>query len=79
MITDSCVGGGGLAVAAVRAAGTAPEARRWVLQDIDPFAVAIAGVAMSVHGIPWVELSCTDALGTPQPQEQFSQPELAIA
>ena len=83
VITDPCVGGGGLAVAAVRAmraAGTAPEARRWILQDVDPFAVAIAGVAMSVHGIPWVELSCSDTLGTPHPREKhFSQPELAIA
>ena len=83
VITDPCVGGGGLVVAAVRAmraAGTAPEARRWILQDIDPFAVTIAGVAMSIHGIPWVELSCSDTLGTPHPREkQFSQPELAIA
>ena len=83
VITDPCVGGGGLVVAAVRAmraAGTAPEARRWILQDVDPFAVAIAGVAMSIHGIPWVELSCSDTLGTPHPREkQFSQPELAIA
>lgn len=64
-IHEPCVGGGGLVVAAVRAlraAGKAPELRRWVLQDIDPMAVAICGVAMSIHGMVDVQLMCTNAL-----------------
>lgn len=64
-VHEPCVGGGGMVVAAVRAlraAGKAPELRRWVLQDIDPTAVAIAGIAMSIHGIPNVRLVCGNAL-----------------
>lgn len=64
-ILDACCGGGGLAVAAVRhlrASGKVPELRQWVLQDIDPYAVAIAGIAMSIHGIRTVRLTCADSL-----------------
>lgn len=64
-ILEPCCGGGGLVIAAVRAmraAGKAPEMRRWVLQDIDPTAVAVAGIAMSIHGIPNVELHCGNTL-----------------
>ena len=64
-IIEPCCGGGGLVIAAVRAlraADKAPELRRWVLQDIDPTAVAVAGIAMSIHGIPNVELHCGNAL-----------------
>lgn len=69
-IHEPCVGGGGLVISAVRAlraAGHAPELRRWVLQDIDPYAVAVAGIAMSIHGIPQVELRCGDTLATSAP------------
>lgn len=65
VVADHCVGGGAMAIAAVRAmrqVGGAPELIRWELVDIDPFAVAVAGVAMSIHGIPHVVLRCGDAL-----------------
>lgn len=64
-VHEPAVGGGAMAVAAVRAcraAGTDPTMLRWVLRDIDPRAVAVAGIAMSIHGIPWVTLTVGDAL-----------------
>lgn len=67
-IAEPAVGGGVMAVAAVRAmrrAGVDPSTRAWTLTDIDPFAVAVAGVAMSVHGIPWVTLTVGDTLASP--------------
>lgn len=66
-ILEPCCGGGGLLVAAVRhlrSVGKAPELRRWILQDIDPYAVAIAGIAMSIHGIPAVTLRCGNSLAS---------------
>lgn len=64
-IAEPCVGGGAMAVAAVRAmreAGRSPEAVRWNLGDIDRTALAVAGLAMSIHGIPDVSLRYGDAL-----------------
>ena len=62
---DPCCGSGGLAIAtirAMRAAGRSPELVHWHLQDIDPVAVALAGVQLASHGMPWVTLTCGDAL-----------------
>lgn len=70
VIYEPCVGGGGLVVAAVRALranGQAPELRRWVLQDIDPYAVAVTGVAMSIHGMVDVHLTCGNSLAPTVP------------
>lgn len=63
--TDPCCGGGGLAVASVRAmrrGGRRPATVRWVLNDLDRTAVAVAGVAMAVHGMPHVDLTVGDVL-----------------
>lgn len=62
---EPCVGCGGLAVAAIRAArrsGLAPESVRWVLGDIDRLALACAGIQMAAHGMTEVELRSGDAL-----------------
>ena len=62
---DPCCGSGGLAIAALRAmraAGRSPELIHWCLQDIDPVAVALAGVQLASHGMPWVTLTAGDAL-----------------
>lgn len=62
---DPCCGTGGLAIAtirAMRAAGRSPELVHWHLQDIDPVAVALAGVQLSSHGMPRVTLKCGNAL-----------------
>lgn len=66
--SDPCCGAGGLAVASVREmrrAGKRPETVQWVLNDLDPTAVAVAGVAMSIHGMPSVSLTCGNALVPP--------------
>ena len=62
---DPCCGAGGLAVAAVRSmrrAGRHPATVTWALNDLDPTAIACAGLAMALHGIPHVTLTCQDAL-----------------
>lgn len=63
--SDPCCGSGGLAIAtirAMRATGRVPELVHWHLQDIDPVAVALAGVQLASHGMPWVTLKAGDAL-----------------
>lgn len=63
--TDPCCGAGGLAIATLRSmrrASRRPGTVTWVLNDLDPCAVACAGVAMAIHGMPHVHLTCGDAL-----------------
>ncbi len=63
--SDPCCGSGGLAIATIRvmrASGRVPELVHWHLQDIDPVAVALAGVQLASHGMPWVTLKAGDAL-----------------
>lgn len=78
---DPCCGSGGLAIAtirAMRATGRVPELVHWHLQDIDPVAVALAGIQLASHGMPWVTLTCGNSLnpsrtachpGGPSPDE----------
>lgn len=69
---DPCCGTGGLAIAAVRglrSRGRFPELIHWSLQDIDPLAVALAGVQLAAHGMPWVTLTCGDSLTNPMRSE----------
>ena len=72
---DPCCGTGRLAIAAVRglrARGRFPEMIHWNLQDIDPLAVALAGVQLAAHGIPWVTLTCGNSLTDPAQPRQHS-------
>lgn len=65
---DPCCGSGGLAIATVRAmrrGGQIPELVHWHLQDIDPTAVALAGIQLAAHGMPTVSLRCGNALTDP--------------
>lgn len=50
---------------AMRARGECPERVEWVLQDIDPTALALAGVNVAAHGLPRVRLLLGDALAAP--------------
>lgn len=34
----------------------------WVLQDIDPLAVALAGMKVSSRGLPLIRLECVNVL-----------------
>ncbi len=64
-VSDPCSGTAGLALAmirAMRAAGRAPELVHWSLQDIDGLALALAGVQLAAHGMPWVTLTRGNAL-----------------
>lgn len=64
-IEDVACGAGALSIASVRAMRARnrhPETVMWDLGDIDPCAVALAGVAMAAHGIPFVQLRSADAL-----------------
>lgn len=65
-VSDPCVGAGAMAVAVakvMRKAGRHPETVRWHLVDIDPIAVALAGINSVVHGFgPNVTLICGDSL-----------------
>lgn len=64
-IADPCCGSGGMLLAAVRAmrnAGLDPDTCTWALNDIDPTAVAMAGVNMASHGLRKVILTCGDGL-----------------
>lgn len=68
-VAEPSCGGGAMIVAAVRrmrSRGARPEEVSWHLNDLDPTAVAVAGIAMSIHGIPWVTLTVGDALAAPQ-------------
>lgn len=64
-LEPSC-GAGGMAVAAAWAMqmnGLDPRTVTWVLNDIDPVAVALAGINAVVHGLgPNVVLTCGDGL-----------------
>jgi len=50
---------------AMRARGECPESVEWVLQDLDPTALALAGVNAAAHGLPRVRLLLGDALAAP--------------
>lgn len=49
----------------LRARGECPESVEWVLQDLDPTALALAGVNAAAHGLPRVRLLLGDALAAP--------------
>lgn len=62
---DPCSGTGGLALAMLRmmrAAGRAPELVHWRLHDLDALALALAGIQLAAHGMPWVTLTCGNAI-----------------
>lgn len=64
-ICDPCSGTGGLVIAtvrALRAAGRSAELIHWHLQDLDALALAIAGIQLSAHGLPWVTLTQGNSL-----------------
>ncbi|CAM3301914.1 N-6 DNA methylase [Tsukamurella hominis] len=64
-IAEPCCGAGGLVlgtIAAMRSAGKNPDTCTWALNDLDPLAVALAGVNMSAHGIIDVVLTCGNGL-----------------
>lgn len=64
-VNEPACGSAGMVVAqirAMRARGRTPETVRWVLQDIDPMAVALAGVNVAAHGMPDVVLECRNIL-----------------
>lgn len=65
-VQDPCCGCGGMLTAAARVMrkhGRDPRTVRWVFNDIDPLAVAIAGVNAAAAGMgPHVELHCGNAL-----------------
>lgn len=64
-VADPCCGSGGMLLAAVRAmrdASLDPGTCTWVLNDIDPTAVAMAGVNMASHGLRKVILTCGNGL-----------------
>lgn len=65
VVSEPCVGCGGVAISAVRAmraAGRTPETVTWVVGDVDLLALACAGVQMAAHGMPKVVLRPGDAL-----------------
>lgn len=80
-VYDPACGSAGMVVALIRqmrARGQHPELVRWSMNDLDPVAVALAGVNLAIHGMPYVTLNCGDALapeaarprpsaGTPDP------------
>lgn len=64
-VSDPCSGTAGLVLAmirAMRAAGRLPELVHWHLHDIDGLALALAGVQLAAHGMPWVTLTRGNAL-----------------
>lgn len=65
-INEPACGAGGMAIAtakAMRNAGRDPGTCSWTLNDIDPLAVALAGVNFVVHGLgDRVTLQCGNAL-----------------
>lgn len=68
-VNDPCCGAGAMLVAVakvMRKQGRHPESVHWVMNDIDPIAVALAGVNASVFGFgQHVTLTCADALRSP--------------
>ena len=64
-VNEPACGSAGMIVAqirAMRARGAHPETVCWVLEDIDPMAVALAGINMSSHGMPLVVLQRRNVL-----------------
>lgn len=64
-VHDPACGSAGMLVAVIRhmrSTGRLPETVSWSANDIDPVAVALAGVNLSAHGMPLVELTCSNAL-----------------
>lgn len=75
--TDPCCGAGGLAIATLRSmrrAGHHPATVTWTLNDLDRTAVACAGVAMAIHGMPHVHLTTGDALAPPEANQPGARP-----
>lgn len=71
VVLEPACGAGGMVVATarnMRRSGLDPSTCRWVLVDIDPVAVALAGVNAVVHGLgERVELRVGDALSVGRP------------
>lgn len=68
-INDPCCGSGGMAVASIsvmKENGLDPNTCTWVLNDIDPVAVALAGINMMIHGMDKVVLTADNALAPRQ-------------
>lgn len=64
-IGEPCCGAGGMVLGMVRAmreSGQDPDTCTWVLNDLDPVAVALAGVNMASHGMTKVSLTCGNGL-----------------
>lgn len=64
-IMEPCCGAGGMilgVIKAMRDAGRDPDTCTWVLNDIDPVAVALAGVNLAAHGLNHVVLCVGDGL-----------------
>lgn len=68
-VSDPCCGTGGMFIAAARVMrekGLRPTLVHWVANDIDPLAVALAGVNFAAHGLGHcIELSARNALAPP--------------
>lgn len=66
-VLEPTCGAGGMVIAHVRAlrvAGLDANSCQYVLGDIDPLAVALAGVNVSAHGLAHVQLHVGDALAS---------------
>lgn len=64
-IGEPCCGAGGMILGTIRAMreeGRDPDTCTWVLNDLDPMAVAMAGVNMAAHGMTRVILTCGNGL-----------------
>ncbi|ACZ32384.1 Type I restriction-modification system methyltransferase subunit-like protein (plasmid) [Xylanimonas cellulosilytica DSM 15894] len=64
-VMEPCCGAGGMVlgvVKAMRQAGADPDTCTWVLNDLDPVAVALAGVNLAAHGLSRVVLCVGDGL-----------------
>lgn len=64
-VLEPACGAGGMVLAyarQMREAGLDPDTCTYVLNDIDPMAVALAGVNLSAHGLTRVQLRVGDAL-----------------
>lgn len=64
-VLEPCAGSGTMvlgAIAAMRSAGQDPNTCTWVLNDIDPIAIALAGINLASRGIHNVILTVGDGL-----------------